>query len=62
MLTNPVYAGAYAFGRTESRSRIDAGRKRVVRGCRRSREDGQVLIEQHHEAILTGPPTSTTNV
>lgn len=52
MLTNPVYAGAYAFGRTESRSRIDAGRKRVVRGYRRSREDWQVLIEQHHEGYI----------
>ena len=52
MLTNPVYAGAYAFGRTESRSRIDAGRKRVVRGYRRSPEDWQVLIEQHHEGYI----------
>jgi hypothetical protein len=32
ILTNPIYAGAYAFGRTEIRSRIQAGRKRVVRG------------------------------
>jgi excisionase family DNA binding protein len=52
ILTNPVYAGAYAFGRTESRSRIDAGRKRVVRGYRRSREEWQVLIVQHHEGYI----------
>lgn len=52
ILSNPVYAGAYAFGRTESRVRIDAGRKRVVRGYRRSREDWQVLIEQHHEGYI----------
>lgn len=52
ILTNPVYAGAYAFGRTESRSRIDAGRKRVLRGLRRARENWQVLIEQHHEGYI----------
>ncbi|MFT7772462.1 recombinase family protein [Roseateles sp.] len=52
LLTNPVYAGAYAFGRTETRSRIEAGRKRVVRGHRRAREDWQVLIVQHHEGYI----------
>jgi DNA invertase Pin-like site-specific DNA recombinase len=52
ILSNPVYAGAYAFGRTESRSRIDEGRKRVVRGYRRAREDWQVLIIQHHEGYI----------
>ena len=30
--SNPVYAGAYAFGRTETRVRIEDGRKRIVRG------------------------------
>lgn len=38
MLTNPVYAGAYAFGRTGSRVTIAAGRKRIVRGFRKERE------------------------
>ena len=28
ILANPVYAGAYAFGRTETRVRLEAGRKR----------------------------------
>src|SRR6202451_1757279 len=32
ILTNPIYAGAYAFGRTGSRVSIEAGRKKVVRG------------------------------
>ena len=31
-LTNPIYAGAYAFGRTGSRVSIEDGRKKVVRG------------------------------
>ncbi len=52
ILTNPVYAGAYAYGRTETRSRIEAGRKRVVRGHRRVREDWQVLIVEHHEGYI----------
>ena len=32
ILTNPVYAGAYAFGRRGARMTIEGGRKRVVRG------------------------------
>ena len=52
VLSNPVYAGAYAFGRTETRVRIQAGRKRVVRGVRRDREQWQVLIPEHHEGYI----------
>lgn len=52
VLTNPVYAGAYAFGRTETRVRIEAGRKRVVRGHRRAQEHWQVLIHEHHEGYI----------
>lgn len=52
ILSNPVYAGAYAFGRTETRTRIEGGRKRVVRGNRREREDWQVLIVDHHEGYI----------
>ena len=35
MLTNPVYAGAYAFGRRTARVTIENGRKRVVRSMQR---------------------------
>ena len=52
ILTNPVYAGAYAFGRTETRVRIEAGRKRVVSGIRREREHWQVLITEHHQGYI----------
>ncbi|HKM80977.1 MAG TPA: recombinase family protein [Candidatus Acidoferrum sp.] len=31
ILTNPVYAGAYAYGRSISKTRIENGRKRVTR-------------------------------
>jgi excisionase family DNA binding protein len=52
VLSNPVYAGAYAFGRTETRVRIEAGRKCVVRGHRRERENWQVLIVDHHAGYI----------
>jgi len=52
ILTNPVYAGAYVFGRTETRVRIEGGRKRVVRGYRREREQWQVLIHDHHAGYI----------
>jgi hypothetical protein len=47
ILTNPVYAGAYAFGRTGSRVTVAAGRKRTVRGFRRPREEWEVLLLDH---------------
>ena len=53
MLTNPIYAGAYAFGRTASRVTIDAGRKKIVRGFRRIRSNWEVLINDHHEVYIT---------
>jgi excisionase family DNA binding protein len=52
ILANPVYAGAYVFGRTESRVRIEQGRKHIGRGHRRAREQWQVLITEHHEGYI----------
>jgi excisionase family DNA binding protein len=52
ILTNPTYAGAYAFGRTGSKVRIEDGRKRVVRGHTKPRETWQVLIKAHHEGYI----------
>jgi len=52
ILSNPVYAGAYAFGRTETRVRIEEGRKRIVHGVRRAREQWQVLITEHHSGYI----------
>ncbi len=53
MLTNPIYAGAYAFGRTGSRVMIENGRKRVTRGHRKERKDWEVLIRDHHEGYVS---------
>ncbi|WP_295453769.1 recombinase family protein [uncultured Thiodictyon sp.] len=52
LLTNPVYAGAYAFGRTMSRVRIEASRKRIVRGVRRSPADWTILIRDRHDGYI----------
>ena len=52
MLTNPVYAGAYTFGRTGSQVTIEDGRKRIVRGFRKEREQWEVLIQDHHEGYI----------
>ena len=32
IMTNPIYAGAYAYGRSTHRIRLEQGRKRIVRG------------------------------
>src|SRR3954464_12160690 len=39
LLTNPIYAGAYAFGRTGSRIQLVQGRKQVIHGIRRERKN-----------------------
>jgi excisionase family DNA binding protein len=53
LLTNPVYAGAYVFGRTASRVRLEGGRKVIVRGVARRREDWEVLIRDHHAGYIS---------
>jgi len=53
ILTNPIYAGAYAFGRTTSRVSIEGGRKRIRRGVHRPMAEWDVLIKDHHAAYIT---------
>ncbi|MGA7929676.1 MAG: recombinase family protein [Candidatus Sulfotelmatobacter sp.] len=52
VLKNPLYAGAYAYGRSKTIVRLEAGRKRVVRQMQRRREDWTVLILDHHEGYI----------
>jgi hypothetical protein len=52
MLTNPVYAGAYVYGRTTSRVRLENGRKQVQQGVRVAREEWPVLLRDHHEGYI----------
>jgi len=53
ILTNPVYAGAYVFGRRGARVTIEAGRKRVIRSLRRNWSDWEILIKDHHEGYIS---------
>ena len=53
ILTNPIYAGAYAFGRTTSRISVADGRKRIRRGVHRPMAEWDVLIKDHHEAYIS---------
>ena len=52
ILTNPVYAGAYVFGRTKTVTRIEQGRKRSVAGKRLEQEQWQILIHDHHQGYI----------
>ena len=52
VLKNPIYAGAYAYGRSQTVKRLEAGQKRVVRQVRRRREEWTVLILNHHEGYI----------
>jgi DNA invertase Pin-like site-specific DNA recombinase len=53
ILRNPVYAGAYAFGRTVKRTTVVDGVPRSVRAPRPSRDEWTTLIHDHHEAYIS---------
>jgi len=53
MLTNPIYAGAYSWGRSTHRVRIEDGRKRITHGHRRTRAEWPVFIADHHEGYIS---------
>jgi DNA invertase Pin-like site-specific DNA recombinase len=52
MLKNPCYAGAYAYGRTESRTVVDAGRARKTEGHKKPLKDCIVLLRDHHPGYI----------
>jgi excisionase family DNA binding protein len=52
VLTNPIYAGAYVFGKTEVRTKIINGRARKTAGHHKPREKWTVLIRDHHSAYI----------
>ena len=53
ILKNPCYAGAFFHGRTETRSVVRDGRARKTRGHRRSMEQWDVLIRDHHPGYIS---------
>ena len=53
MLSNPVYAGAYAYGKTEVRTVVIGGRARRTVGNRKPLEHWTVLIPDHHPGYIS---------
>jgi DNA invertase Pin-like site-specific DNA recombinase len=53
ILTKPVYAGAYAYGKTETRTKIVEGRARKSAGHRKPQSEWKVLIKEHHPGYLS---------
>lgn len=53
VLQSPIYAGAYAFGRTAHRTTIVDGRARKTHGHRKAVEQWNVLLRDHHTGYIT---------
>jgi DNA invertase Pin-like site-specific DNA recombinase len=53
MLRNPMYAGAYGFGKTESRTKVVNGRARKSDGHFKALETWMVLIRDHHPGYIS---------
>lgn len=53
MLTNPIYAGAYVYGRRETRTKIVEGRARKSAGHRKPQSGWKVLIKEHHPGYIS---------
>ncbi|MEZ5328053.1 MAG: hypothetical protein R3F19_23665 [Verrucomicrobiales bacterium] len=54
IVKNPTYAGAFAWGRTTSRSEVIDGRSRKTDGHKLAMDEWQVLIKDHHPLYLLG--------
>ena len=52
VLTNPVYAGAYVYGKTRQETTLDAAGARKKRIRHLPRSEWQVLIQEHHEGFI----------
>ena len=48
LLSNPIYGGAYAFGKTKTRTSVIEGRARKTEGHKKPRAEWTVLIPDHH--------------
>jgi DNA invertase Pin-like site-specific DNA recombinase len=51
-LTNPVYAGAFVFGRTRTEKRVDGSGAVIARTVLLPREEWSVLIPEHHRGFI----------
>jgi DNA invertase Pin-like site-specific DNA recombinase len=52
LATNPIYAGAYVFGRTKTETRVSDGRA-SKRTTRRETADWPVFLPDHHPGYIT---------
>ncbi len=52
VLTNPAYAGAYAYGKTRNETYIDEDGKFRSRVRKLPRDEWQVLITDHHQGFI----------
>jgi DNA invertase Pin-like site-specific DNA recombinase len=52
ILQNPLYAGAYVFGKTEGRIKIISGKARKTDGHRKPQDQWLVLIKDHHPGYI----------
>jgi DNA invertase Pin-like site-specific DNA recombinase len=52
VLKNPIYAGAYAYGRSKTMQRLEAGVKQIRRQRQPQQKDWAVLILDHHEGYI----------
>ena len=53
LMHNPIYTGAYAFGRTQRVRQLDPKDPRKVIARSKKREDYKVLIKDHHPGFIS---------
>jgi DNA invertase Pin-like site-specific DNA recombinase len=53
IIKNPTYAGAFAYGRTGSRSQVVGDRSRKTGGHKVPMNQWQALIKEHHSAYIS---------
>lgn len=53
LIKNPVFAGAFAYGRTCARSQVVDGRAQKTEGHKVDMDKWQVLIKDHHSGYIT---------
>ena len=53
MLNNPCYAGAFAYGKTAMRTRIEEGRARQSSRYRKPHHEWKVLLIDHHPGYIS---------
>ena len=53
MLKNPCYAGAFAYGKTAARTRVEEGRARQSSRFRKPQKEWKVLLLGHHPGYIS---------